>query len=59
MKTFEERYTAWIDGQLEGPALTAFELELARRAAAGEARADKADAARLHRLLQLICRPRR
>ena len=51
MKTFEERYTAWIDGKLEGPASTAFELELSRRAAAGEARADKADAARLHTLL--------
>ena len=51
MKTFEERYTAWVDGKLEGPALTAFELELSRRAAAGEARADKADAARLHSLL--------
>ena len=51
MKTFEERYTAWVDGKLEGPALTAFELELSRRAAAGEARADKADAARLHALL--------
>lgn len=51
MKTFEERYTAWIDGKLEGPALTAFELELSRRASAGEARADKQDAARLHGLL--------
>ena len=47
MKTFEERYTAWIDGQLAGGALTAFEQELARRADAGEpsAEADKADAA--------------
>lgn len=52
MKTFEERYTAWIDGKLEGPALTAFELELSRRAAAGEARADKADATRLRALLK-------
>ena len=51
MKTFEERYTAWVDGKLEGPALTAFELELSRKAAAGEARADKADATRLHALL--------
>ncbi len=51
MKTFEERYTAWIDGQLAGPALTSFELELSRRAAAGEARADKTDADRLHQLL--------
>ena len=51
MRTFEERYTAWIDGKLEGPALTSFELELSRRAAAGEARADKDDAAWLHLLL--------
>ena len=51
MKTFEERYTAWIDGKLDGPALTAFELELSRRASAGEARADKEDAGRLHLLL--------
>lgn len=28
MKTFEERYTAWIDGQLSGEALAAFEKEL-------------------------------
>ena len=35
MKTFEERYTAWIDDKLEGPALTSFELELSRRASAG------------------------
>ena len=51
MKTFEERYTAWIDGKLEGPALTSFELELSRRASAGEARADKEDATRLRWLL--------
>ena len=52
MKTFEERYTAWIDNKLEGPALTSFELELSRRAAAGEARADKEDAGQLRRLLK-------
>ena len=52
MKTFEERYTAWIDGELAGNALTAFEQELTRRAAAGEAEADRADAARLRTLLQ-------
>lgn len=28
MKTFEERFTAWIDGQLEGDDLAAFEKEL-------------------------------
>ena len=52
MKTFEERYTAWIDGELEGNALSAFEQELTRRAAEGEAEADKADASRLRTLLQ-------
>ena len=52
MKTFEERYTAWIDGQLEGSALTAFEQELARRSAAGEAEADRSDALRLRHLLR-------
>ena len=52
MKTFEERYTAWIDGELEGNALTAFEQELTRRAAAGEAAEDKSDATRLRALLQ-------
>ena len=52
MKTFEERYTAWIDNQLEGNALVAFEQELTRRAAGIEAEADKADMARLRSLLQ-------
>ena len=52
MKTFEERYTAWIDGELEGSALTSFEQELARRSAEGEAESDKADASLLRALLQ-------
>jgi hypothetical protein len=52
MKTFEERYTAWIDGRLEGNALGGFEQELSRRAAATEAQADKADAGRLRSLLR-------
>ena len=55
MKTFEERYTAWIDGQLEGGALTDFERELAQRAEAGDAEAaetDKADALHLRALLK-------
>ena len=34
MKTFEERYTAWIDGELTGKALADFESELARRGGA-------------------------
>ena len=52
MKTFEERYTAWIDGQLDGSALSAFEQELARRAAEGEVKADKAAAIRLRAMLR-------
>ena len=28
MKTFEEKFTAWVDGQLTGPELAAFEREL-------------------------------
>ena len=55
MKTFEERYTAWIDGQLTGTALAAFEQELARRAEAGDAAAaetDKAAALQLRSLLK-------
>lgn len=54
MKTFEERYTAWIDGQLTDSALTSFEQELARRAEAGDAAAelDKADALHLRALLK-------
>ena len=55
MRTFEERYTAWIDGQLQGDALTAFEQELARRAAAGDAdtaETDRAQALGLRALLR-------
>jgi negative regulator of sigma E activity len=29
MKTFEEKFTAWVDGQLKGRELSEFELELA------------------------------
>jgi anti-sigma factor RsiW len=37
MKTFEERFTAWVDGQLAGDALADFEKELAAHPeAAGE-----------------------
>ena len=52
MKTFEERYTEWIDGGLRGAALIAFEEELARRAQAGEAQAEKVGAASLRALLR-------
>lgn len=49
MKTFEERYTAWIDGRLTGPELEAFEKELEDRE---EAEADKRGAHRLGDLLR-------
>lgn len=49
MKTFEERYTAWIDGRLEGADLHAFEQELADRP---DAEADRRDAHRLGDLLR-------
>lgn len=49
MKTFEERYTAWIDGQLTGPELGSFEKELDDRQTA---EADKLDAHRLGGLLR-------
>ena len=55
MKTFEERYTAWIDGQLTGDALTPFDQHPARRAAAGDADAaenDKVNALQLRALLK-------
>ncbi len=36
MKTFEERYTAWLDDELEGVELAAFEKELETHADAAE-----------------------
>ncbi len=43
MKTFEEKFTAWIDGELRGQALIDFEAELAKipEAEAGKAAAHK------------------
>lgn len=49
MKTFEERYTAWVDGQLSGDALAAFEKELAAQPDAAE---DRAAARKLGDLLR-------
>jgi anti-sigma factor RsiW len=51
MPTFEERYTAWIDGQLAGDELAEFERELESRGRA-DAEADRADAHRLGSLLR-------
>ena len=49
MKTFEERFTAWVDGQLSGDALAAFEKELAAHPEAAE---DRAAARKLGDLLR-------
>jgi anti-sigma factor RsiW len=44
MKTFEEKWTAWLDGQLSGRELAEFEASLPDKAAA---KAEKVDARRL------------
>jgi anti-sigma factor RsiW len=49
MKTFEEKWTAWLDGQLSGPELSEFEASLADKAAA---QAEKAEAKKLGELLK-------
>jgi anti-sigma factor RsiW len=49
MKTFEEKWTAWLDDQLSGRELSQFEASLPDRAAA---EAEKAEAKRLGELLK-------
>ncbi|MEP6603847.1 MAG: hypothetical protein ABJB69_07865 [Spartobacteria bacterium] len=49
MKTFEEKWTAWLDGQLTGKELVEFEDSLPDRAAA---EAEKRDAKKLGSLLK-------
>src|SRR6266480_4400237 len=49
MKTFEEKWTAWLDGQLSGRELSEFEASLPDRAAA---EAEKADAKKIGELLK-------
>jgi anti-sigma factor RsiW len=49
MKTFEEKWTAWLDGQLTGRELSEFEASLPDKAAA---EAEKADAKQLGGLLK-------
>jgi len=49
MKTFEEKWTAWLDGQLSGRELSEFEASLPDKAAAD---AEKADAKKLGELLK-------
>ena len=49
MKTFEEKWTAWIDGELTGAELAEFEASLPDKAAA---EAEKRDAQKLGTLLK-------
>src|ERR1700694_1823349 len=49
MKTFEEKWTAWLDGQLTGQELEKFEASLSDKAAA---EAEKRDARKLGTLLK-------
>jgi len=49
MKTFEEKWTAWVDGQLSGQELSEFEASLPDKAAA---EAEKAGALKLGELLK-------
>jgi hypothetical protein len=49
MKTFEEKWTAWLDGQLSGRELSEFEASLPDKAAA---EAEKAGARKLSALLK-------
>ena len=49
MKTFEEKWTAWLDDQLSGHELTQFEASLRDKAAA---QAEKAEAKKLGQLLK-------
>src|SRR6202011_639601 len=49
MKTFEEKWTAWLDGQLSGKELTEFEASLPDLAAA---EAEKRDALKLGAFLK-------
>jgi hypothetical protein len=49
MKTFEEKWTAWLDEQLSGQELEAFEASLPDLEAA---RAEKRDAQKLHAFLK-------
>ena len=49
MKTFEEKWTAWLDGQLSGGELSEFEASLPDKAAA---EAEKAEARKLGALLK-------
>lgn len=56
MQTFEERYTAWIDGRLTGDELAAFEREL-ESAGRDAAEADRHDVQMLGNLLRQHAAP--
>ena len=49
MKTFEEKWTAWLDGELSGDELAEFEASLPDKAAA---EAEKRDAQKLGAFLK-------
>ena len=49
MRTFEEKWTAWLDGQLSGRELAEFEASLPDKAAA---EVEKAEATKLRKLLK-------
>src|SRR5207237_9971901 len=49
MKTYQEKWTAWVDGQLSGRELTEFEASLPDKAAA---EAERASAQKLGKLLK-------
>src|SRR2546423_14534480 len=49
MKTFEEKWTAWLDGQLSGRELAEFEASLPDQAAA---ESEKTEATKLRKLLK-------
>ena len=54
MKTFEEKFTAWIDGRLSASELASFEADLAQKKIDGT---EKEAALKLGALLRENCRP--
>ncbi|MEI8340692.1 MAG: hypothetical protein WCH43_04035 [Verrucomicrobiota bacterium] len=54
MKTFEEKFTEWVDGRLAGEELEAFEAELAEKE---NALAEKKGALKLGALIRDHCQP--
>ena len=52
MKTFEEKYTAWVDGKLTGRELADFENEIAAKSDAQSAQSDKLAAQKVGDLMR-------